>query len=68
MKKVHSSVWARLIDDVALPTRLRPVLRADTNPGNFEGFVVDGPFTESKEGCAHVAILARMTAFRRAVH
>jgi hypothetical protein len=68
MKKVHSSVWARLIDDVALPTPLRSVFRARTNSGNFEGFIVDGPFTESKEGCAHVAILARMAAFRRAVH
>jgi hypothetical protein len=68
MKKVHSSVLARLIDDVSLPTPLRSVIRASTNTGNFERFVVDGPFAESKESCAHVAILARMAATWRQVH
>jgi hypothetical protein len=73
MKKVHSSVWADLVEDVATQAPLRSVIRASAPSSAFgarlfEGAVLDGPFTESKEGCAHVAILARMAAIGRQVH
>ena len=74
MKKVHSSVWAQAIEKGASRGAPRSLVRTGPVPDSnlvtrvAECFVLDGPFTESKESCAHVAILARMTAARGAVH
>jgi hypothetical protein len=73
MKKVHSSVWADLVEHVTTQAPLRSVIRASAPSSAFDarlfdGAVLDGPFAESKEGCAHVAILARIAALGRRVH
>lgn len=60
MRKVQSSALIaslpKYIDD---PNR-RVVPLGRSRSSTRESFVMDGPFTESKESCMHVALLARM--------
>lgn len=67
MKKVHSLVWSQVID-VERRGAVQPIVRTGPNRDPAEVFVLDGPFTESKESCIHVAILARMATACGAVH
>jgi hypothetical protein len=59
MMKVHSILLARAVEDTDTGSNVQPLVRRRIKEQARQLIVIDGPFTESKESCPHVAILAR---------
>lgn len=58
--KVQSMLLLKALeDDQFKNNRVRVVPISRARSSYREPLVLDGPFAESKEGCSHVAILAR---------
>jgi hypothetical protein len=58
--KVHSVLLAQCVESTGRNTNVRRLVPTHPRSMVRERVVLDGPFTESKESCLHVAILARL--------
>jgi hypothetical protein len=58
MMKVHSVLLSQAVEDSDRGGKVQPLVRTRRERRAGQLVVLDGPFTESKESCLHVAILA----------
>jgi hypothetical protein len=56
--KVHSVLLSQAVEDSDRRGKVQPLVRSRGERRARQLVVLDGPFTESKESCLHVAILA----------